>query len=100
MLRIPITAKNDARRALRERQKNGAGLTKQEADRLGINSGVERARQIIRNKSLPSADALRVAAFYQRFKHCNTPRCETAIDLWGGRNFGRKAVKYAKEVKR
>lgn len=95
-LKVPKYAKRLARKALEERKKlppsKRFGITKNEARRMGIASGVERARQIIRSKSLPEKDARRVAAFYQRFKGCTTPKCEGAIKLWGGRRFGRKAV--------
>lgn len=102
MARIKITprARAAARKALRSRRKlpksRKFGLDKKQAKKLGINSGVERARQIIRSKSLSEEDARRVAAFYQRFKGCRTPKCEGAIDLWGGREFGRRAVRFVK----
>ena len=97
MIKIPGYAKADARKALEQRNKLNEskryGLTKQEAKVLGINSGVERAKQIIRNEYLSKEDAKRVAAFYSRFKNCKTPKCEGAIDLWGGRRWGRELDK-------
>jgi len=91
---IPSYAKRIARESLEERQRlpesKKFGIDKQEARRLGINSGVERAKQIVRSESLSLEDAKRVAAFYERFKNCDTPKCEGAIGLWGGRRFGRK----------
>lgn len=87
---IPDYAKEAARIGLKERQTNKAGLTKSEAKKLGINSGVERAKQLIRNKTIPISEAKRIGAFYDRFKNKRTSRSETAIRLWGGRRFGRK----------
>lgn len=85
-------AKQSAKDGLNERRFNKAGLTKQQADKLNINSGVERAKQIIRSKTLSESDGKRVKAFYSRFRNCKTPRCETAIKLWGGRRFGRSLL--------
>lgn len=48
--------------------------------------------KIIRSETLSEEDAKRVAAFYSRFRNCRTPRCEVAIDLWGGRRFGRELM--------
>lgn len=89
-IKVPDYAKKAAGQGLRERIFNKAGLTKSEAKKLGIASGVERAKQIIRKKSIPEEDAKRIGAFYDRFKNCRTDRCETAIKLWGGRRWGRK----------
>ena len=93
MIKIPKYAKEDARKALELRRtlsnSNKFGITKAEAKELGINSGVERAKQIINNDYLNEEDAKRVGAFYDRFKNCRTPKCEGAIKLWGGRRFGR-----------
>lgn len=104
MILIPGYAKKDARNALRMRQELSEskkyGLDKDEARKLGINSGVERAKQIVNNKHLPREDAERVAAFYNRFKNCRTQKCEGAIDLWGGRRFGRELQKKLKEKQR
>ena len=85
---IPGYAKRAAMLGLIQRKTNRAGLTKKEASSLGISSGVERAKQLIRNKYLSEDDAKAVARFYNRFKNCRTERCETAIRLWGGRRFG------------
>ena len=90
---IPQYAKIKAQEALNERKSlpnyKKFGLDKDEAKVLGINSGVERAKQIIRSNKLSKEDAERVIAFYSRFKNCNTPKCEGAINLWGGRKFAR-----------
>lgn len=92
-INIPSYAKTAARKALQQRARlppsKRFGIDKQQARRLGINSGVERARQIIRSDSLSQQDAKRVSAFYNRFKNCRSPKCEGAINLWGGRRFGR-----------
>lgn len=100
-LRIPAYAKACARRGLKLRaeapKSKKFGLTKSEARRLGIASGVERAKQIIKSKSLSHADAKKVAMFYQRFRNCKTPKCKGAILLWGGAKFGSYAVKWVKK---
>lgn len=87
---VPEYAKEAARQGLEQRKLNKAGLTKAEAQKLGINSGVERARQLVRSKTISVNDAKRIGAFYDRFKNQNSPRAETAIKLWGGRQFGRR----------
>jgi hypothetical protein len=91
---VPSYAKMAAKRGLDKRKSytpsQRPGLDKKQANKLGINSGVERAKQIIRSKSLSEKDAQRVSAFYSRFRNCRTPRCEVAINLWGGRRFGKK----------
>lgn len=91
-IKVPQYAKSAAKRGLRDRERfsNPPGLTREEARRKGIASGVERARQLKRSETISEKDARRVAAFYSRFRNCKTPRCETAIDLWGGRRFGRQ----------
>ena len=93
-IKIPKYAKIEAKRALQKRNKlpksERYGLTEDEAKVLGINSGVERAKQIIRDNQLSKEDAKRVVAFYSRFKNCNTPKCEGSIKLWGGRKFGKR----------
>lgn len=100
-LKVTPTAKREAEKALRKRRmqvpSRKVGLAPTEARRMGIASGVSRARQLIRSKSISMSDAERVAAFYQRFKNCRTPRCEQAIDLWGGRTFGSKAVRFVRK---
>ena len=103
-LKVTQQAKAKARLALEERRSlpnsRKFGLDKRQASSLGINSGVERAKQIVRSKSLNMRDAERVAAFYNRFKNCRTPKCNGAINLWGGRKFGRKAVEFVKKNRR
>ena len=100
-LPVPQYAKEKAREGLNERKQyppsKKPGLDKEQARKLGINSGVERAKQLIKNKSIPKEDAKRVAAFYNRFRNKRTKRAETAIDLWGGRKFGKKAVEWVKK---
>ena len=102
-LKIPVHAKNAARLALKIReslpQSRRFGITKEQAGRLGIASGVERAKQIMRSSSLAWADAVRVARFYQRFKNKQGLRAQGAIDLWGGRQFGAMAVAFVKKHK-
>lgn len=92
-IKIPYYVKKAAVESLREREINKAGLTKSKAQKLGIFSGVERAKQIIRNKYLKEDDLKAIARFYLRFRNCKTKKCETAIKLWGGRRFGRLLAK-------
>lgn len=87
-IKVPEYAREAARRGLEERKMNKAGLTKSEAQKLGINSGVERAKQLVRSKTISVADAKRIGAFYDRFKNQDSARSETALRLWGGRRFG------------
>ena len=88
-LKIPYYAKIAARKGLQERKDNQAGLTPKQARMMGITSGVDRARQILRNKSLSEKNLKAIARFYLRFRGRRTKRTETAIKLWGGRRFGR-----------
>jgi len=88
-IKIPFYAKISASKGLKESKINNAGLTKKQADKLGIQSGRERAKQIIKNKYLYEKDLKSIARFYLRFRNCKTKKCETAIKLWGGRRFGR-----------
>ena len=87
-IKIPRYVKAVAREGLRERRLNKAGLTKYQATDLGISSGVERARQLIRNKYLKERDAKAIARFYLRFRNKKTPRANTALKLWGGKSWG------------
>jgi hypothetical protein len=100
-LRVPLLAKRVALSALARRESLPSsrrfGIDKQQASSLGIVSGVERAKQIARVSHLPHADVVRVARFYQRFKNCDTPKCEGAHELWGGRRFERRALAHVKK---
>ena len=102
-LLIPDYAKEAAREALEIRRtlpkSKQFGLTKSEAQSMGINSGVERARQIIRNKYLEFDDVKDVARFYLRFRNCRTFNCEGSLGLWGGRRFGRLCVSHVRRFK-
>lgn len=101
-MKVTQDAKKAARMALEFNKKvpdsERVGLTKKEAGEKGINSGIARAQQLIRSDSIPGEDAKAVARFYQRFKGCQTKRCEMAINLWGGRDFGKKAVKFVENL--
>jgi ribosomal protein L13E len=92
-IKIPKYAKKEAERGLREKKHNKAGLNKWQASKLGIASGVERAKQLMRNQYLNTEDAKKVARFYFRFRNKSSPRAETAIRLWGGRKFGEMMAK-------
>jgi hypothetical protein len=92
-IKIPKYAKYAARKGLEERSRNKAGLTKEQAERYKIQSGVERAKQIINSRTLEEKDLKSIARFYLRFRNCRTGRCETALKLWGGRRFGQLLAK-------
>lgn len=92
-MKIPVYAKKSALKGLELRKTKGGGLTKKEADKLKIQSGVERAKQIIKNKYLYEEDLKSIGKFYIRFRNCNTPKCEVAHLLWGGRRFSRMLAK-------
>src|SRR6056297_538362 len=88
-LKIPQRVKKIARKGLEERQVNQAGLTRKEAKKQGVKSGVETAEKLVRNRYLEEEDAKRIDRFYNRFKNCKTKGCETALKLWGGREWGK-----------
>lgn len=100
-LLISAMAKREATRALLKRmamvKSKRFGISEAEARKLGIKSGVERAKELMRKKYLTLQEAKKVAAFHQRFKNCRTPKCEGAIDLWGGRTFGKKVISFVKK---
>jgi len=95
-IKIPKYAKIRASSALELRRKlpksKKFGLDKKQAEKIKINSGVERAKKIIRNKYLSREDARSVAKFI-RFKNCKTKKCKRALDLWGGKRFVTKVYK-------
>jgi len=101
---VPQHAKAAASAALRLRRSlpksRKFGLKQSQADRLGISSGVSRAKQLINSKSISLDDACRVAAFYLRFRGCRSQKCEGAIGLWGGRRFGQMAAAHCKKHRR
>lgn len=106
VLRLKVTkeAKRAAKEALTLRktlpESKRFGLDRLEAKKAGVTSGVQRAKQIIRKDSLSVQEAKRVASFYNRFKGCKTPKCEGALDLWGGRSFGRKADRFVEKLRK
>jgi len=100
MLKIPKYAKQTAREALELRQSlpksKKFGIDKQQARQLGINSGVERAKQIINDKYMPIEDVKRVCAFGRWLGRERTQKVQGAIDLWGGEKFIKQACKKSK----
>lgn len=103
-LKVTKRAKRKASSALARRKKlpksKRFGITKKKAKKLGIKSGVARAKQLKRSKSISTKDACSVGNFYSRFKNKRSKRAEGAIDLWGGRSFGRKARSHCKKAKK
>lgn len=97
-IRIPEYAKANARKGLKKRKKLSKskkyGLSSEEASRKGINSGVERARQLIDNGSLSREDANEVKSFLARNKgqadqYGWTTKILGSRRLWGGEKSGR-----------
>lgn len=91
-IRIPLFAKSAARKALKRRKKlsdsEKFGLSKAEAKKKGITSGVARAEQLIRNKTISREEAKRVKSFIDRFEGFDrSSKVDGAINLWGGRRF-------------
>jgi hypothetical protein len=94
---IPLYARKQAMMGLKQRRKASkskkAGLTRAEAKKLGIQSGVVRAVQLSKNKTISEKDAKSIARFYSRFKNQRTPKAEMALRLWGGRKWGNALYK-------
>jgi len=88
---IPQYAKAAARKGLQLRKKlpdsKKFGITKEEAEILGINSGVERAKQLIKNRTISINDAKSIRNFLNRFKNARTEKQKGAVLLWGGQRF-------------
>lgn len=89
----------EAKIAAKQGLLSDSGLSIKKAKELGIVSGRQTAKLLLKSKSINQQEASRVARFYSRFKNCKTTRCENAIKLWGGRAFGRKAVEYIKRLR-
>jgi len=110
-LKVPDYAKEDASRALELRRSlpksKKFGLSPEEARMKGVNSGVSRARQIIRkdyydwNNKSDRDSLISMKSFYDRFKNCYTDKCEGNMMLWGGRWFLRNdVIPFVKKNKR
>jgi len=83
-IKIPKGAKLRARQGL----KTDAGISKKKANKLNINSGRERAKQLIQNKYIQNPkDIKSMISFYNRFKNKKSKKTENALKLWGGRSF-------------
>lgn len=103
-LRIPTYAKKAAKKGLLMRKKlpksQKFGITKEEAEKLGIVSGVERAKQLIRNKYINDPDIISMVKFYLRFRNQKGKRAEGSLLLWGGRRFLRELIPTFRSMKR
>lgn len=101
---VPLYARKSAMRGLKLRAKSSksqkAGLTRAEAKKLGIQSGVVRAVQLSKNKNISEKDAKSIARFYARFKNKRTKKSEQALLLWGGRRYGKALYKKIYRTKR
>ena len=91
---IPQYAKVAAKKGLELRaslpKSKKFGLSPEEARAEGVDSGVTRARRIIKNKYMYEWEIRKVAKFWSRFRNCKTFNCEGSHLLWGGRRFGRE----------
>lgn len=85
---VPLYAKVKAKQGLQERKINKASLTLSEARVLRVQSGVERAKQLIGRKAISEETAKEIARFYLRFRNRRNSKSETALKLWGGRKWG------------
>lgn len=102
-LKIPIYAKVKARNALILNSKlpksKRFGLTPKEANKLGINSGITRARQLINNKYVHEDDMKSICRFSRFLKIKRTEKVQGVIDLWGGEKFIKEVCIYLRNRK-
>ena len=61
--------------------------------RVGTIVGRRRATQLLKNDYIDYNTAKRIVAFYKRFRGQKTERVEQALNLWGGRRFGKELSK-------
>lgn len=92
--KVPLYAKAAARRALNWNSQQP------KSKRVGTASGLRRARQLINNDYIDRSTAIKIAAFYARFKHQKTIRAEQALNLWGGRRYGLTLTNQLKSKKK
>ena len=96
-IKVPIYAKKKAKQGLAYRKSvskyKKPGLTRGQASKLGIASGVERAYQLKNNETISETDAKKIARFYARFKNKKSKRAIEAVNLWGGKKLGKKLYK-------
>ena len=101
---IPLYAREAARKGLKIRAKRSkskkAGLSRAEAKKLGIASGVARAYQLSVNKNISEKDAKSIARFYARFKNKRSKKANEALLLWGSRRYGKALYKKLYKSKR
>lgn len=100
-IKIPLYVKKAARAGLRLRSRvpksKKFGLTKKEADKLGIQSGVEQAKYLIKNNYIDYKRAWKIAKFYNRFKNCYSFKCNGNFLLWGTRKWGNNLYRRIKK---
>lgn len=94
-LKIPVYAKVAAKKGLELREtlpkSKQFGITQEEANKLGIDSGITRAKRIINNNYMPEWEVRKVSNFGKRFWNKTGERAEGAHLIWGGREFEKKA---------
>lgn len=107
MKRLKVTRQAKKRAAMALKLREGLpksmrfGLTKTQARQLGINSGIERARQLIRSESISFKDAMDVCRF-RRFskRKKKTLGVKGVIDLWGGSGFIERACRFVESERK
>lgn len=103
MIKLKVTkeAKRKAKTALELRESlppsKQFGLDKQQARQFGINSGVERAKQIVNSNYINKKEDVEAICRFKRWlPQKRSVRVQGAIDLWGGDKFINKACKTLK----
>lgn len=81
---VPYYAKISAKLGLM----SDSGMSKTQARKLNIRSGIKTAQTLVSQKTISPDLAKAIARFYLRFKGQRSKRSENAINLWGGRRFG------------
>jgi len=101
-LKIDKLAKQKAKQALELRdslsKSKKFGLDKNQANILGINSGVERAKQIVRSDYITNDDDIKAICRFKRWlPRKRTQKVQGSIDLWGGEKLIKKACDVSKK---
>ena len=99
---VPHYVKHHAKQALLARKRlpksKQFGLDKKEANKLGIASGIERAKQLIRKSYFSWSnvsdrrDLVAMSKFYKRWRNCRSSKCEWNMKTWGTRKWLREEV--------
>ena len=85
--KVPKYAKDAARTAL------AFNKSVSPYKKVGTKSGLRMASKLINSEYISKDTAIKISGFYKRFRHQKTERVEQALNLWGGRRFGRELSK-------